>query len=68
MAIFYNAKTGGFYMDSIHGDKIPDKSVEITAAAYTALLQGQRDGKVIGADKRGTPVLAEPPAPPESPA
>lgn len=63
--MFYSKTKGGFYDTAIHGDKIPDDAVEITAAEHAALLEGQSQGKRIQADENGYPFLADPPAPTE---
>jgi hypothetical protein len=59
--MFYSATTGGFYTAEIHGDNIPADAVEITAEEHAALLDGQRQGKLITADGDGRPVLQDPP-------
>lgn len=61
--MFYSKSTNGFYSREIHGDAIPSDAVEITAAEHAALLEGQSQGKLIQADAKGKPVLADPPAP-----
>lgn len=63
MAIFYNAATRGFYNDDHDWSTPPAGSVQITKAAYDALIAGQSQGKVITSDANGNPVLADPPAP-----
>jgi len=58
----YSRSTGGFYDSSIHGNNIPTDAVEITEEEHAALLQGQSEGKHIGADENGRPILiAAPP-------
>lgn len=61
--MFYSKSTNGFYSREIHGDNIPADAVEITADEHAALLEGQSQGKLIQADAKGRPVLADPPAP-----
>ena len=61
--MLYSKSTNGFYSREIHGDAIPSDAVEITADEHSALLEGQSQGKLIQADAKGKPVLAEPPAP-----
>lgn len=61
--MFYSATTGGFYTPEIHGDNIPSDAVEITEAEHAALLEGQSQGKLIGADENGRPILQDPPPP-----
>lgn len=58
---FYSKSTGGFYIRDIHGDNIPEDSVEITAEQHAALLDGQSQGKIISADENGYPILIDPP-------
>lgn len=41
--------------------KIPNDAVEILNEEYAALMQGQSEGKTIGADEGGFPVLLVPP-------
>lgn len=45
----------------MHGDNIPEDSVEITDEYHTALLAGQSAGKVIAPDSKGYPVLKSAP-------
>ncbi len=59
--MFYSKTTGGFYDAAIHGDNIPADAVEITIEEHAALLDGQRQGKLITADGDGRPVLQDPP-------
>ena len=61
--MFYSKSTGGFYTREIHGDNIPADAVEITEAEHAALIEGQSSGKVIKADKKGRPILQDPPPP-----
>lgn len=61
--MFYSKSTCGFYDRDFHGDNIPADAVEITASEHAALLEGQSQGKLIQADAKGKPVLADPPAP-----
>lgn len=61
--MYYAKSTGGFYDRSIHGDAIPDDAVEITIEEHAALLDGQRQGKLIAADGGGKPVLKDKPPP-----
>lgn len=64
MAQYYSASTGGFYLDSIHGDAIPADALEIPADDHVALLAGQSTGKRIVAAADGRPILVDPPRPP----
>lgn len=61
--MFYSASNNGFYTRDIHGDNIPADAVEITVEEHQALLEGQSQGKIISADKKGKPVLKDPPPP-----
>lgn len=61
--MYFSKATGGFYSVEIHGDNIPADAVEITIEQHAALLEGQSQGKIIGADGVGNPVLIDPPAP-----
>ena len=61
--MFYSKSTGGFYTREIHGDNIPADAVEITAEEHQSLLEGQSQGKIIVADKKGRPILQDPPPP-----
>ena len=57
MQIYYS---DGFYIDDIHGEKIPNEAVAINQDKYIELLNGQAQGKQIIADKTGNPVLIGP--------
>jgi hypothetical protein len=57
--MFYSKSTRGFYDSAIHGNNIPADAVEITREEHAALLEGQAQGKVIVADSKGKPVLAD---------
>lgn len=59
--MFYSKSTGGFYSTDIHGDNMPSDVVEITDEQHQALLDGQSQGKLISADKKGNPILIDPP-------
>jgi len=61
MTYFYSDTTKGFYTPDIHGDNIPKDAVELSTEAYTALLDGQKEGKIIAVDSAGIPVLIDPP-------
>jgi hypothetical protein len=61
--MFYSASTPGFYSREIHGDNMPDDAVEITDELYAELFEGQSAGKHIVADKKGRPILVDPPPP-----
>lgn len=59
--MLYSKSTGGFYAREIHGDNIPEDSVEITAEQHASMLDGQSQGKIISADENGYPILIDPP-------
>lgn len=65
--MFYSKSTGGFYTKEIHSTLPPD-AVEITEEEWKALLQGEREGKVISAESGQKPALTDRPAPPPLPA
>ena len=58
--MFYSKTTNGFYTREIHGDNLPDDSVEITQDYYEELLSGQCKGQCIVANDQGHPVLQQP--------
>lgn len=58
MKHFFSAATGGFYCDEIHGDKMPEDSLEISDDLYEA-CRGQQI--VVGSD--GLPQLYVAPPP-----
>ena len=62
---FYSPSTGGFYLEAIHGDAMPDDALSLGQDAYTALMDGQSAGKVIMPPDEGhdLPYLADPPPP-----
>lgn len=64
--MYYSKSTGGFYTKEIHAT-IPPDAVEITEEEWKALLQGEREGKVISAGPGQKPTLADNPAPPPLP-
>ena len=61
--MFFSKLTNGFYSTEIHGGNMPHDAVEITQEEHQALLLGQSQGKTIGADKVGKPILITPPPP-----
>jgi len=63
MSLFFSKSTTGFYDSEISGANIPEDAVEITQEKHAELLQGQSEGKIISADKKGNPVLKNPPPP-----
>lgn len=54
---FYSPSSGGFYLQEIHGNNMPDDVVEISEGEHTELLAGQAGGKRIAADPTGHPTL-----------
>lgn len=61
--MYYSKSTNGFYTREIHGAKMPEDTVEITAEQHSNLIEGQSNGKVITSDTNGRPILQDPPAP-----
>lgn len=57
--MYYSPSTGGFYSVEVHGDAIPDDSVEISDTAYQGLMNGQCLGQMIVAGSDGRPLLQE---------
>ena len=56
MTIFYSPQTRGFYVDSVHGESIPDDRIEVSEDKHWELLAGQQEGNsIVVVD--GTPVL-----------
>ncbi|HAK16411.1 MAG TPA: hypothetical protein DCM65_09195 [Acinetobacter junii] len=47
MNYFYSDQTKGFYLKHIHGDEIPQDSVEISGELYEELLLGTQSGFII---------------------
>lgn len=60
--MYYAKSTGGFYTAAIHGAGIPADAVEISYEKHVALLEGQSQGRRIGADAQGHPILVDQPA------
>lgn len=59
---FYSPSTRGFYPSEIfEPEKMPTDVVEITEEEYSALIEGQCNGKEIKPDESGRPYLADPP-------
>ncbi|WP_028684157.1 phage tail assembly chaperone [Pseudomonas chlororaphis] len=61
--MFASKSTLGFYEAEIHGARIPEDAVEISADYHTELLAGASEGKVITWGDDGYPVLTDPPPP-----
>lgn len=59
--MLYSKSASGFF--PFDHPAIPDDAVGIEDAYYYELLDGQSAGKVITGDKKGYPVLADPPPP-----
>jgi hypothetical protein len=60
MAHFFSKTTGGFYSSDIHLS-MPEDVVEISAAEYKMLINGQSAGKRIVASASGMPALTDKP-------
>jgi hypothetical protein len=58
--MYFSPSTRGFYAREINGNGIPQDAVELLPDQYTALLNGQSQGMVIGSDANGAPVLKTP--------
>ena len=62
--MFFSKTTNGFYdvnLKESYGDSWPKDALEISDELYHNLLDGQTQGKVISSDKKGNPILVEPP-------
>ena len=57
--MFYSKTTNGFYDPEINSS-LPDDAVEISLEEWETLLNGQANGKLIKADSKGRPYLADP--------
>lgn len=64
MKIYYSQTTNGFYVDEIHGDKMPSDTVEISAEKHSELLSKQNEGFMIVSDSNGYPILEKRPEEP----
>ncbi|ENQ0975104.1 tail fiber assembly protein [Enterobacter hormaechei] len=62
MNYYFSESELGFYCDEVN-ESIPADAVEISEELYFSLLEGQSTGKVIAANKAGTPILTDPPEP-----
>ncbi|THD43922.1 tail fiber assembly protein [Enterobacteriaceae bacterium ML5] len=66
---YYSAKNNGFYAYALKNSYEQSKNgwpvdaIALSDNEYSALLEGQRKGKVITAGSSGKPVLSDPPAP-----
>lgn len=60
--MLFAKSTNGFYDEALH-ENTPVDAVEITAEEYAALLDGQKQGKLITANANGHPVLQDPSPP-----
>lgn len=56
----YSPTTKGFYVQEIHGNKIPLDVVQVTKERHEELMQGQSEGLEITEDENGLPVLKTP--------
>lgn len=61
MQRFYSRQTGCTYLEGIHTE-LPADAKEITEKRFLAVLATPVDGKVIGHDSKGLPILIDPPA------
>lgn len=52
----YSKTTGGFYLEAIHGDNIPDDARPVTIERHAELMAAQSAGLSILADENGDPV------------
>lgn len=63
----YSPSTGGFYLQEIHGDNIPNDTVDVSHEYHSELMEAQAQGKVIAYDKKSKkPVASDPDPIPES--
>jgi len=63
MKIYYSAKTGGFYNDTIYESvQIPTDALELTKTEYDALFSAQAEGKRITHNLKGFPIIADQPS------
>lgn len=60
MRTFYAPSTGSFYIDTVHGESIPDDAVEITKERHESLLSGRAAGGKIITGGDGAPVIQAP--------
>lgn len=61
--MYYSKSTNGFYSEEIHGENIPSDSIEISEETWRSLVNGQSQGKTLSSDKKGNPILVDPPLP-----
>jgi hypothetical protein len=60
---YWDQVSKGFYTPAVHGDKIPKNSIEVTEKQWKALLEENRNGKIITVED-GVVVAVDPlPAP-----
>lgn len=62
MTKYFNADPIGFYDGNV-SPQIPETAIEISDELYQTLFAGQAVGKTIQADKKGKPILVDPPSP-----
>lgn len=62
MTPFYSASTGGFYMQEIHGDNMPQDAIEIDYVLYVEVVNDRPANKTVVAGPGGLPILADIPA------
>lgn len=64
---YYSATTGGFYPESMKEayeksiNGLPEDVVEVETEKYHELMEGQKTGKFITADDKGSPQLTDRP-------
>ncbi len=58
--VFWCARDRTFYMQSVHGDAIPDDSLAMTQVFHQQLLNGLSNGLLIADDADGLPHLVDP--------
>jgi len=62
--MFFSPATNGFYVTNIHGKKIPQDAVAITANEHAELLLAQSQGmRIVFDEALGKPVAADQPLP-----
>jgi hypothetical protein len=59
--MFFCALSGGFYDPAINGESgVPAGAVAITSDEHAALLKGNSEGRRLGSDEHGRPILLDP--------
>lgn len=63
--VFFAASTGGFYHQSVHGERMPADAVEITPDEHRELIAANHErGLLITTDADSRPIAIDPPPPP----